>query len=187
MPPKLPLPHKRGPFSSFKITVAVKAITRQLRGENCLAAIFASRHWGRLSGPSGKDCRKISKFVLTLFDDYWLGPFPLAPFGVHWVIDYKCWLSLGDMPPHRRFREENELEKKLSTTLKQLNLLDLEFPGLKVSFLATIGNEIKARLIRFQGCYRNCHLINYWRESFLQLPIKIILWRLLIRNFAFSR
>ena len=44
MPPKLPLPHNRGHFSSFKIAPVVRVIARQLSGKNCLAAIFASRH-----------------------------------------------------------------------------------------------------------------------------------------------
>ena len=53
-PPKLPLPHKRGNFSSFKITPAVRVIARQLSVKNCLAAIFASRHQDASLGPLGK-------------------------------------------------------------------------------------------------------------------------------------
>ena len=51
MPPKLSLAHKRGPFSSFKITPAVRVTARQLRDKNCLAAIFAPRHQGVSFGP----------------------------------------------------------------------------------------------------------------------------------------
>ena len=36
-------PHRRGHFSSFKITPAVRVITRQLRGKNCTGAIFQRR------------------------------------------------------------------------------------------------------------------------------------------------
>ena len=45
MPPKLSLAHKRGHLiSSFKITLAVRVIARQLKEKNCLAAIFVPRH-----------------------------------------------------------------------------------------------------------------------------------------------
>ena len=49
MPPKLPLPHKRRFFSSFKIVPAVRVIARQLSGKNCLA----SRHQDASLGPLG--------------------------------------------------------------------------------------------------------------------------------------
>ena len=48
----------------------------------------------------------------------------------------------------------------------------------------TIGNEIIAKLIWFQGCFRNCYFINYQRLSFLQQLVKLILWRLLVHNLA---
>ena len=53
MPPKLPLPHNRGIFSSFKIAPVVRVTARQLSGKNCLAAIFASRHRDASPGPLG--------------------------------------------------------------------------------------------------------------------------------------
>ena len=53
MTPKLALAHKRGQFSSFKITPAVRVIARQLRDKSCLAAILSRdikmsvlAHWG---------------------------------------------------------------------------------------------------------------------------------------------
>ena len=54
MPPKLSPAHKRGHFSSPKITAAVRVIATQLRDKNCLAAIFAPRHQDVSSGPLGK-------------------------------------------------------------------------------------------------------------------------------------
>ena len=57
MPPKLPLPHKRGLFSS-KIVPAVRVIARQLCGKNCLAAIFASRHQDVSPGPLGNSRKR---------------------------------------------------------------------------------------------------------------------------------
>ena len=56
MPPKLSLPHKRGFFFFFislKINPAVRIVARQVRGKNCLAAIFAPRHQSVSSGPLG--------------------------------------------------------------------------------------------------------------------------------------
>ena len=57
LPPKLPLPHKTGHFFCFRIAPAVRAIMRQLRGNNCLAAIFASRHVDASLGPLGSKTR----------------------------------------------------------------------------------------------------------------------------------
>ena len=54
MPPKLSLPHKRGPFSSFKTNPAVRVIARQVRDKNCLAAIVAPRHQSVSQGPLGR-------------------------------------------------------------------------------------------------------------------------------------
>ena len=54
LPPNLPLPHKRGFVSSFKITPAVRVIAQQLSGKKSLAAIFASRHQDASPGPLGK-------------------------------------------------------------------------------------------------------------------------------------
>ena len=51
--PKLPLPHKRVFFSSFKIAPAVRVVARQLSGKNCLAASFASGHQDASPGPLG--------------------------------------------------------------------------------------------------------------------------------------
>ena len=65
IPSKLSLAHKRGPFSSFKITPAVRVTTRQLRDKNCLAAIFAPRHQGVSFGPLGLvELRIFSKMPL---------------------------------------------------------------------------------------------------------------------------
>ena len=46
-------PTKEGFVSSFKINPAVRAIARQVRDKNCLAAIFAPRHQSVSSGPLG--------------------------------------------------------------------------------------------------------------------------------------
>ena len=46
-------PTREGFLSSFKINPAVRAIARQVRDENCLAAIFAPRHQSVSSGPLG--------------------------------------------------------------------------------------------------------------------------------------
>ena len=45
--------HKRGHFSSFKITRAVRVIARQLRDKNCLEAIFARATSRCLFWPTG--------------------------------------------------------------------------------------------------------------------------------------
>ena len=46
-------PTREGFLSSFKINPAVRVIARQVRGKNCLAAIFAPRHQSVSSGPLG--------------------------------------------------------------------------------------------------------------------------------------
>ena len=53
MPPKLSLPHRRGHFSSFKITPAVRAIARQLRDKNCPGPKIAPGHQDVSQGPLG--------------------------------------------------------------------------------------------------------------------------------------
>ena len=53
MPPKLSLAHKRGLLSSFKITPVVRVLARQLRGQNCLAAIFCLATSRCLFWPTG--------------------------------------------------------------------------------------------------------------------------------------
>ena len=71
IPPKLSLAHKRGHFSS-KITPAVRAIARQLRDRNCLAAIFVRdikmsllAHWVFFNAKSlGKFKERIHKSFL---------------------------------------------------------------------------------------------------------------------------
>ena len=53
-PPKLSLAYKRGLNASLEITSAVRAIARQLRGKNCLAAIlsrgmiYSRSCWGKV-------------------------------------------------------------------------------------------------------------------------------------------
>ena len=54
--PNCLLPHKRGFFSSFEVVSAVRLIARQLRGNNCLAAIFCLAASRCLFGPSGWVC-----------------------------------------------------------------------------------------------------------------------------------
>ena len=54
MPPKLSLAHKRGHFSPFKITLAVRVIARQSRDKNCLEAIFCPATSRCLFWPTGK-------------------------------------------------------------------------------------------------------------------------------------
>ena len=44
-------PTREGYLSSFKINPAVRVIERQVRGKNCLAAIFGPRHQSVSSGP----------------------------------------------------------------------------------------------------------------------------------------
>ena len=47
-------PTREGFLSPFKINSAVRVIARQVRGKNCLAAIFAPRHQSVSSGPLGR-------------------------------------------------------------------------------------------------------------------------------------
>ena len=63
-------------------------------------------------------------------------------------------------------------------------LHSFSFVSLSYFYVVTIRNEIIAKFIRFQGCFRNCYVVNFRRGSFLQLLIKLILWRLSIRNLA---
>ena len=65
MPPRLPLPHKRGHLSSFKIDPVVRVTARQLSSKNCLAAIFASRHQDASPGPLGLGAPISLRFNLT--------------------------------------------------------------------------------------------------------------------------
>ena len=46
-------PTREGFFPSFKLNPVVRVIARQLRDNNCLAAIFALRHQNVSSGPLG--------------------------------------------------------------------------------------------------------------------------------------
>ena len=62
--PKMPLPNclsptREGFLSSFKINPAVRVIARQVRGKNCLAAIFAPRHQSVLFWPTGLEFLQI--------------------------------------------------------------------------------------------------------------------------------
>ena len=53
MPPKLPLPHKRGHFFLFQNCPRGEGNCTAIERQNCLAAIFASRHQDASPGPLG--------------------------------------------------------------------------------------------------------------------------------------